>query len=212
MTFTGASSHTHIAILTPIGLFICLSAYFHLTSIDPSMASVLPSVLRSDVPCHLVTCPTRHRTLIPDESFLAVAAAAVSHPTRSNIPTFVAPAPAVFGFDDDIDAFCSTRPSTNTGWQGGYGHARNCVESNLNILSLYGKRVPYNSCRNVRGWGFDVCRPVWRTLQAACDVPPARCRSRSSSGSCARRWVSFLGSCRRPSSLPMRRASSTRAR
>ena len=61
-----------------------------------------------------------------------------------SLPTFGdqdADAPALLGFDEDIDGFC---------WQEGCeSHAQCCIDKNLNILSLYGTRVPYNLCRNL---------------------------------------------------------------
>ena len=62
-----------------------------------------------------------------------------------------APAPALLGFDESIDDYCRSalrrmhrQPSfDNT------KHAENCVRANLNILALYGDRVPYNICRNL---------------------------------------------------------------
>ena len=60
-------------------------------------------------------------------------------PTHSaSQPHFTGPAPALLGFDEAIDSFCT----------GGGNHAESCVRSNLNILSLYGRAIPYNLCRN----------------------------------------------------------------
>ena len=63
-------------------------------------------------------------------------------------PHFTAPeAPALLGFDEDIDDYCESH--------GGRGnHAEACVQANVNILSLYGDRIPYNICRNVE---WQVC-------------------------------------------------------
>jgi len=58
------------------------------------------------------------------------------------------PAPAALGFDESLDWYCSSRGAT------GKGHAERCVEANVNILSLYGERVPYNICRNLE---WQVC-------------------------------------------------------
>jgi hypothetical protein len=49
-------------------------------------------------------------------------------------------APALLGFDESIDEAC-----TNLDGQ----HAESCVHANMNILSLYGDRIPYNLCRNL---------------------------------------------------------------
>ena len=68
----------------------------------------------------------------------------------ATIPEFSAPAPALFGFDDSIDAYCI--PRAHGGRYG--GHAGVCVNANLNILSLYGNGLPYNSCRNLE---WQVC-------------------------------------------------------
>jgi len=59
------------------------------------------------------------------------------------IPTFKHPAPALLGFDEAIDDYCS-----QMGGRGVHGHAEACIQANLNILSLYADRVPYNICRN----------------------------------------------------------------
>jgi len=75
---------------------------------------------------------------------------------RGSLPYFSnAVAPAVLGFDEDIDGFC--------GWEREHfqnsmsyfdTHAGGCVNANHNILSLYGDRVPYNLCRNLE---WQVC-------------------------------------------------------
>ena len=60
--------------------------------------------------------------------------------------------PALFGFDEAIDAHCAFQLG---GWdKGPGGHAERCVAANRNILSLYGDRVPYNICRNLE---WQVC-------------------------------------------------------
>ncbi|KAL1498677.1 hypothetical protein AB1Y20_013989 [Prymnesium parvum] len=67
-------------------------------------------------------------------------------------PDFLAPAPALLGFDDTIDTFCAQHrmEAPRSKKQKLYwGHAGECVNANLNILSLYGDRVPYNLCRNL---------------------------------------------------------------
>jgi len=56
-------------------------------------------------------------------------------------PHFSENAPALLGFDESIDWYCTSH--------GGSGqHAAACVMANVNILSLYGDRIPYNICRN----------------------------------------------------------------
>ena len=60
-------------------------------------------------------------------------------------------APALLGFDESIDEYCAEGID---GWSQGMGHAERCVKANLNILSLYGTRVPYNICRNLE---WQVC-------------------------------------------------------
>jgi len=71
------------------------------------------------------------------------------------------PAPALLGFDETIDEYCHEEAKLlNTTWSPiGWKHAENCIRANLNILALYGDRVPYNICRNLewmtcaaRGW------------------------------------------------------------
>ena len=70
---------------------------------------------------------------------------------RDEAPSFSTAAPALLGFDETIDEYCSMQPKTNDAANsvGGHWHARNCIAANLNILSLYGERVPYNICRNL---------------------------------------------------------------
>ena len=71
------------------------------------------------------------------------------------VPSFSADAPAVLGFDETIDAFCGRAEKKNSGkYKDAWDHAKNCVQANLNILSLYGNRVPYNICRNLE---WQVC-------------------------------------------------------
>ena len=68
-------------------------------------------------------------------------------PTKQKTdPHFTQSAPAVLGFDEAIDYYCNQHDQIN--------HAVACVKSNVNILSLYGKLVPYNSCRNFE---WQVC-------------------------------------------------------
>ena len=59
-------------------------------------------------------------------------------------PHFTKLAPALLGFDETIDQYCAAH-----GGRRGQGHSEACVHANVNILSLYGKLVPYNTCRNV---------------------------------------------------------------
>jgi len=63
------------------------------------------------------------------------------------------PAPALLGFDETIDEFCRdelSRLDLDHRWKSeGWAHAENCIRANLNILALYGNRVPYNVCRNL---------------------------------------------------------------
>jgi len=63
-------------------------------------------------------------------------------------------APAVLGFDEDIDNFCRVGQGCN-------GHAQCCVDHGFNILSLYGDRVPYNICRNLE---WQVCATQGKLL------------------------------------------------
>ena len=58
-------------------------------------------------------------------------------------PHFDQPAAALLGFDESIDWFCRF---------GGSGHAEACVESNLNILSLFNGL--YNTCVN---YEWQIC-------------------------------------------------------
>ena len=63
-------------------------------------------------------------------------------------PLFEDAAPALLGFDETIDHYCGERPKRNR-WAytaaDAQPHARECYAASLNILSLYGDRVPYNS-------------------------------------------------------------------
>ena len=61
--------------------------------------------------------------------------------------TFPTPAPALLGFDETIDDFCSSRRHDAGDWGDYMGHAENCRLASMNILSLYGTRLPYNICR-----------------------------------------------------------------
>lgn len=65
---------------------------------------------------------------------------------ENHIQHFKKDAPALLGFDEDIDWFCQRHD--------GCSHAECCVQTNNNILSLYGDRMPYNICRNLE---WQVC-------------------------------------------------------
>ena len=62
-------------------------------------------------------------------------------------------AAALLGFDETIDEFCA---SALGGWDHArdFGHAERCARASINILSLYGHRVPFNICRNLE---WQVC-------------------------------------------------------
>jgi len=64
-------------------------------------------------------------------------------------PHFDHDAPALFGFDESIDDFCLRHGGHE--WE---VHGQRCVTAGINILSLYGDRVPYNICRNLE---WQVC-------------------------------------------------------
>ena len=69
-------------------------------------------------------------------------------PADKNVwPHFTQLAPALLGFDESIDEYCGKRGS-------GYQHSEICVNANVNILSLYGDRIPYNTCRNIE---WQIC-------------------------------------------------------
>jgi hypothetical protein len=70
----------------------------------------------------------------------------------NTIPTFEHPAPALLGFDEAIDQYCTSKGGSG-------GHARACIRASLNILSLYGHRLPYNICRN---YEWQVCAALGR--------------------------------------------------
>jgi len=63
-------------------------------------------------------------------------------------PHFAHPAPALLGFDESIEWFCSNAGGTES------GHAEKCVQASINMLALFGRRVPYNICRNLE---WQVC-------------------------------------------------------
>jgi len=74
-------------------------------------------------------------------------------PTSLDIwPHFTRKAPALLGFDEDIDNWCHPN--------GGDDHGASCVRSNLNILSLYWP-ARYNICRNLE----------WMTCAARGELP-----------------------------------------
>jgi len=62
------------------------------------------------------------------------------------IPHFDDDAPALLGFDEDINWACSG--------SNGLDHAAACVQHNYNILALFGNHIPYNLCRNLE---WQVC-------------------------------------------------------
>ena len=64
---------------------------------------------------------------------------------KSAEPHFTTLAPALLGFDETIDEYCQTNGGGS--WM---GHSESCVHANVNILSLYGNKVPYNICRHAR--------------------------------------------------------------
>ena len=85
------------------------------------------------------------------------------------------PAPALLGFDETIGDFCASRLG---GWNSPgvrqLGNGEMCVRAGINILSLYGKRQPYNVCRNFE---WQACQPEPRIFRA-CERPLtcAHCR------------------------------------
>ena len=64
-------------------------------------------------------------------------------------PHFTDKAPALLGFDETIDDYCAAR-----GGPGSHQHSEVCVRANVNILSLYGNQIPYNTCRNIE---WQIC-------------------------------------------------------
>ena len=58
-------------------------------------------------------------------------------------------AQALLGFDESIDMFCTDEHRFFDTELYMKNHAGNCVNSNNNILSMYGNRMPYNICRNL---------------------------------------------------------------
>ena len=57
------------------------------------------------------------------------------------VPRFSDHAPALLGFDETIDGFCWNAKKFTKNHKYPGNHAGNCVNGNLNILSLYGDRV-----------------------------------------------------------------------
>ena len=75
-------------------------------------------------------------------------------------PKFAEEAAALLGFDETIDAYCAARVGKLDKYLR-LRHAERCVKANLNILSLFGSRVPYNVCRNLE----------WQTCAAQGRLP-----------------------------------------
>ena len=80
---------------------------------------------------------------------------------EGHIPFFGGPegAPALLGFDETIDKACKRGHDCD-------GHAECCVKHSMNILSLYGQRLPYNICRNLE----------WQTCAARGLLPGQKAR------------------------------------
>jgi len=67
-------------------------------------------------------------------------------PTKAWVsPHFTAAAPALLGFDRNINWHCHGTD---------FDHAEACTKRNVNILSLYGEEIPYSVCRNLE---WQVC-------------------------------------------------------
>uniref|UniRef100_A0A7S4MF62 Uncharacterized protein n=1 Tax=Prymnesium polylepis TaxID=72548 RepID=A0A7S4MF62_9EUKA len=64
-------------------------------------------------------------------------------------PRFTAQAPALLGFDETIDWFCTKEHKYFDNKFYGADHAGKCADSNNNILALWGNRLQYNLCRNL---------------------------------------------------------------
>lgn len=60
-------------------------------------------------------------------------------------------APALLGFDETIDQYCAMElhKAGKKFDERSFMHAINCQNANINILALYGDRLPYNICRNL---------------------------------------------------------------
>jgi hypothetical protein len=67
-------------------------------------------------------------------------------PTKTWVnPHFTAVrAPALLGFDENIEEYCKDNAPAEVD-----GHSQQCVKANVNILALYGDKIPYNVCRNM---------------------------------------------------------------
>ena len=69
-------------------------------------------------------------------------------------PEFLTPAPALFGFDEALFAYCS-KAVGGSEWFNGPGNFNNvlahkCVQANQNILRLLSARAPWSMCQNLR--------------------------------------------------------------
>lgn len=108
------------------------------------------------------------------------------------IPQFSRDAFALLGFDEGIDDYCRSRAPF--GYKD-FLHAERCVAANVNILSLYGQRVPYNICRNLE-WQACAARgrlPGQRTAMmrfatSPVDLDPTGMESGKPLGKC-RGWL-----------------------
>lgn len=65
-----------------------------------------------------------------------------------SLPSFEDDAFGLLGFDESIDDYCDDALRRKS-IKSADDHAGRCVDASLNILSLYGNRVPYNICRNL---------------------------------------------------------------
>ena len=61
----------------------------------------------------------------------------------------------LLGFDEAIDTYCLARVAH--GYERDYRHAERCVAAKLNILNIFGERLPYNLCRNLE-WQMCAAR------------------------------------------------------
>jgi len=108
------------------------------------------------------------------------------------IPEFSKDAVPLLGFDESIDWYCRSKAPPG---KKNLLHAERCVAASLNILSIFGERVPYNLCRNfewqscaVRGLLPGQRSNIIRFATPPIDLDPTGLESGKPLGQC-RGWL-----------------------